>query len=635
MSDAIELLAVDPPEHHGAKRATSMDVVFIHGLGGDLDTTWRHSPTAWWPQWVADDHPHVQVWCLGYPAKIGHLVQLGDSTQLDSKQLAVALGGRMRNKCPGIGSRPCIFVCHSLGGLIAKQILHESSGRTDWDAFGHANVGGVMFLGTPHRGSAVANVLQTLDGIKHVSLKVLSAVLPLSAAWLAGSVLTTTKLLDELQEDNRSLQWLNEWFCGYHVERCQQGDFKVCSYAETKPMQVAGMSTHIVVDRDSANPNVRPRADAPPIPVHDVPGADHTTLVKPSTRDSAVPEALRKLIEEVANASGAFDLGDPLRNQVAHKVFLALRKRPGLLNLPSFARSATAQGQSAEQRARKLTEFLCAQGGDVLDGLGLVRQALESLACLRDTERADLAALEQVGGMLVLLAMQTPVLPTAPAAVGTERHEFEVPLVDGLSLADTQSVLDLLIELCHSTLRQWPSRWSLSADRTAVLPGSWILESPALSHPSSWRAHDHLTHLVGRVVASAPEGMRPQRSKLPTESDSAQSAESLSGATEPAITLSNADRLRLANARRLLQERFNSQIGLVIDAVQPNSPYQSEALRSQVATLFGGLVAVALPSPPAGSADELIGRIGALQAAIHQFTLQAHDAHNQVQTHAR
>ncbi len=174
MSTEIELLKFQP-QHQAQRRTTSMDVVFVHGLGGDLIKTWQHGPQHSWPQWVADDHPSVQVWSLGYPAAIGHLLQVGESTQLGTRQLAIAIADRLRNATPSVGTRPCVFVCHSSGGLLIKRMLVEArvQAGADIDAFRHANVASVMFLGTPHRGSAVATALNMLDGVKNVSAQML------------------------------------------------------------------------------------------------------------------------------------------------------------------------------------------------------------------------------------------------------------------------------------------------------------------------------------------------------------------------------------------------------------------------------------------------------------------------------
>ena len=48
-----------------------MDIVFIHGLGGDSWTTWMEDQdeiATFWPNWAAHDFPQAGLWTLGYAA---------------------------------------------------------------------------------------------------------------------------------------------------------------------------------------------------------------------------------------------------------------------------------------------------------------------------------------------------------------------------------------------------------------------------------------------------------------------------------------------------------------------------------------------------------------------------------------
>lgn len=644
MSAEIELRKF-PPEHQALRRTTSMDVVFVHGLGGDLIKTWQHGPEQSWPQWVADDHPHVQVWSLGYPAAIGHLLRVGESAQLGTRPLAIAIADRLRNASPSIGTRPCIFVCHSLGGLLVKRVLVEARAQAgaDIDAFRHASVAAVMFLGTPHRGSAVATALNMLDGIKNVSAKLLLPMLGMDPLPIANQVLSTSKLIEELKRDSVGLQRLNEDFGLYYAERCRQGALRVRLYEETEPTRVAGVPLRVVVDHDSADPNLRRHAGAPallPIPVLN---ADHSSMVKPSSREATVYTALADLIRRVTDECGAFAFDEPLRNEVARLVFLAARQRPRLLQLPSL--QPVAAGYAAEAQSRALAEsFAKRQHTDLLDAVSQLGRALVELSSLAGAEAADVQALESMAGALILLVIGDPGGLGDAEQTSSGASEFEVPVLDGLPEDDANEVLGMLIEVCHSTLRKWPSRWQLSADKTRLAPGSWILESAALSHPSSWHEGDHVQHLTDRILASSPE-LRPAGGKLaaaPPAQLSVSAAGESSGAPSPglppaAAVSTAADRSRQNKARTLLRLRLNNQIGLVIAAAQPGSPYQSETLRARVFELFGSLVAVALPAPAQaddGDQRELRDRIDAMQATLQQFMLKAQHAQSRVQPHA-
>lgn len=55
----------------------------------------------------------------------------------------------------GVGSRPVIFVGHSMGGLIIKQMLVQAgAGELELAR----NTRGVLFYSTPHRGTQIANM---------------------------------------------------------------------------------------------------------------------------------------------------------------------------------------------------------------------------------------------------------------------------------------------------------------------------------------------------------------------------------------------------------------------------------------------------------------------------------------------
>lgn len=66
-------------------------------------------------------------------------------------------------------NRPVIFICHSLGGVVFKELLITMSLQAERYKNLVKSVSGVIFLGCPHRGSRVASPAQILSKIINVA----------------------------------------------------------------------------------------------------------------------------------------------------------------------------------------------------------------------------------------------------------------------------------------------------------------------------------------------------------------------------------------------------------------------------------------------------------------------------------
>ncbi len=130
---------------------SDFDVIFIHGLGGDKDTTWQNSNNESWQQWLAADY-NVSVWTIGYGANKTNWIE--DDMSLEDA--ASYFLGTLKSK--GIGSKPYMFVVHSLGGLLVKHILLKANVQKDYQKIVD-NCKSIVFFAVPHTGSGWASLL--------------------------------------------------------------------------------------------------------------------------------------------------------------------------------------------------------------------------------------------------------------------------------------------------------------------------------------------------------------------------------------------------------------------------------------------------------------------------------------------
>jgi len=264
------------------------DVVFVHGLDGDHRTTWHpeNNPEAFWPSWLGDDFPSLGVWSLGYQvhssAWKGHSMPLVDRTTntLDLLEL------------DEIGRRPVAFVCHSLGGLLIKQLLRlasDSNKLTYKSLTGRTKL--VVFLSTPHSGADMAS-------------------------WIAyiGKLLRTTVSVEELEAHHPRLLELNKWY------RDHAGPMGIETFVYCEKLKTGGV---LVVNQTTVDPGI-PGVDVVPL------DEDHISVCKPLSKEAQVYRRVKRLLadtlyiasEVVASVAQAGEVGAQDRfagSETAHK----------------------------------------------------------------------------------------------------------------------------------------------------------------------------------------------------------------------------------------------------------------------------------------------------------------------------
>ncbi|EXM19963.1 hypothetical protein FOTG_11990 [Fusarium oxysporum f. sp. vasinfectum 25433] len=135
------------------------DIIFLHGLRGDREKTWTKNGVVWPKDLLSDDIPATRIFLFGYDTNITSAGQSGATkTEIHSDAEDVCAKLAAERLSTQTVDRPIIFVAHSLGGLVAAQILvhGEHKPENSTEASIAKNVRGMVFLGTPFRGSSVA-----------------------------------------------------------------------------------------------------------------------------------------------------------------------------------------------------------------------------------------------------------------------------------------------------------------------------------------------------------------------------------------------------------------------------------------------------------------------------------------------
>jgi len=121
--------------------------------------TWTKDGVLWPNDLLPKDIPESRIFLFGYDSGITHLDQSSvTKTEIhsDAEDLCAKLAAE-RSKT-NTEELPIVFVAHSLGGLVAAQVLVHGARKPEISGASSIskNVRGMIFLGTPFRGSSTA-----------------------------------------------------------------------------------------------------------------------------------------------------------------------------------------------------------------------------------------------------------------------------------------------------------------------------------------------------------------------------------------------------------------------------------------------------------------------------------------------
>ncbi|KAI1769316.1 hypothetical protein GGR53DRAFT_153782 [Hypoxylon sp. FL1150] len=209
--------------HAPAER--SVDILFIHGLGGTSLRTWCHGRELeyLWPQlWLPEDPDlsAARILTFGYNA---HFSSRREHVSLTIGDFANDLLFRMKYGERGperLGQVPLIVVAHSMGGLVFKKAFIHGHANEEFRGI-ISSIKAVLFLATPHRGTDLA---QTLNKV------LTSSVFGHSPKDYVSELARRSPTVDELNESFR-----------HHASK-----LRIFSFYETLSTNVGPMSFPIV-----------------------------------------------------------------------------------------------------------------------------------------------------------------------------------------------------------------------------------------------------------------------------------------------------------------------------------------------------------------------------------------------------
>jgi hypothetical protein len=102
-------------------RVDAVDIIAVHGLGGHWEGTWTAAKTEvnWLRSLLHDDIPNARIFSYSYNSKeyfsksISNIQDFALDLLVDYKSYRTSVAEK---------SRPVIFLCHSLGGIVFKQV---------------------------------------------------------------------------------------------------------------------------------------------------------------------------------------------------------------------------------------------------------------------------------------------------------------------------------------------------------------------------------------------------------------------------------------------------------------------------------------------------------------------------------
>ncbi|KAL4999230.1 hypothetical protein BDV10DRAFT_164963 [Aspergillus recurvatus] len=173
--DSGGIVQVYPPLEEGkdsnCREDFDLDVVLVHGLGGDSVSTWTDN-TTYWPKDLLPSsqfYKNARILTFGYNTKA--FLNASGGSHDRTFTCAEALVFELDDNRIADPSRPLIFVGHSLGGIVIKSAIRYAFIQPDMYGSIVDSTKAIVFFSTPHQGADAGAWKSLFDNFEHARIQ--------------------------------------------------------------------------------------------------------------------------------------------------------------------------------------------------------------------------------------------------------------------------------------------------------------------------------------------------------------------------------------------------------------------------------------------------------------------------------
>ncbi|XP_045458294.1 protein SERAC1 [Melitaea cinxia] len=244
-----------------------------------------------WPKdWLPKDCSNLRILGFNYWSKLSDWLEGCPLKNADIESRACELSSTLLDA--GVGTNNVVWLAHSMGGLIVKQLLIDAAQSSD-PAYKNLcqNTKAVLFYSTPHTGSALATMPRA-----------------------AAVVLWPSKDVKQLKENSPTLLQMHQSF----IKFADSFNWETISFAENLPTLITAFKVPVhFVDPYSADLGRGPFYQLP---------LDHLSICKPATRQSVLYTTVLDVLQRATNCKVEHKLADSYIKQVFDLIWLIFSK---------------------------------------------------------------------------------------------------------------------------------------------------------------------------------------------------------------------------------------------------------------------------------------------------------------------